>query len=525
MSFINIDYFVFIAIGVILYYALPKRCQWVVLLAMSYVYYLSFNVKAVVFILFTTIVVYLAARLMDSMEAKQKEYLAANKETLDKETKKAYKAATKRRKKIVLIVTMVVNFGILCFVKGANFVLENVNHLTGSNYNMLKILVPLGISYYTFMVVGYLLDVYWGKVQAEKNPFKFALFVSFFPQILQGPIGRFDRLSHQFYEGHKFDLEQIQYGLQRIFWGFFKKLVIADRAAVYVNEVLVNNYANYDGIVVLGGLLMWSIQLYADFSGGIDMVIGSAQLFGIKLDENFRQPYFSKSIGEFWRRWHITLGTWMKDYIFYPFSLSKTFSNMSKFFKKLFGKQVGTAIPIGLADLLIFFIVGIWHGFSWKCVAYGMYNGIILAFSAVAKPAYKKGLELCHINGEGKAWGLFMMLRTFILVNIGWYFDMPVSLSASATLIRNTFNNFTFSVFGSGIFTGMGLKVRDYAIIFAGCVIIFIVSVLKEKGVHIRKAVADKPLLVRWVLYLALVFAPILFGYTEATSGFLYAQF
>ncbi len=525
MSFITIDFFAFIIFGVLLYYILPKKCQWVVLLVLSYVYYLSFKVQAVFFILFTTLATYGAALWMDAMEGRSKEYLAANKGTLDKEAKKAYKSATKKHKKIVLILAMVVNFGILVFVKGANFAIQNVNLMTGGSHKLLNILVPLGISYYTFMVVGYMLDVYWGKVKAERNPFKLALFVSFFPQILQGPIGRYDRLAPQLFQPHKFDLRQLQFGLQRVFWGFFKKLVIADRAGVYVNEVLVNSYQDYNGIVVIGGLIMWSIQLYADFSGGIDIVIGVAEMFGIKLDENFRQPYFSKSIGEFWRRWHITLGTWMKDYVFYPFSLSKAFSGMSKFFKKLFGKQTGQAIPIGIADLLIFFIVGIWHGFSWKCIAYGMYNGVILAFSAVAKPLYKKCLAALHINGEGKGWGLFMMLRTFILVNIGWYFDMPVDLSASLTLMGNTFKGFTFSVFGSGVFTGMGLKVYDYLMILLGCVVIFVVSLMQEKGVHIREAVAAKPLPLRWILYLALVFAPIVVGYTGSTSGFLYAQF
>lgn len=232
-----------------------------------------------------------------------------------------------------MLAAVVLDFGLLAFVKYTNFFIENINGIIGNRINAIDILVPLGISFYTFQSVSYVIDVYWGKVKAERNPFKFALFVSFFPQIMQGPIGRFDKLAPQFFAPHKFDLTRIEYGLQRIFWGFFKKLILADRTAGYVNNVFVNNYQAFNGFYVIVAVLMYCVELYADFSGGMDIVIGTAEMFGITMDENFKRPFFSKSIGEFWRRWHVTLGEWMKDYIFYPFSLSKAFNKIGKFTK------------------------------------------------------------------------------------------------------------------------------------------------------------------------------------------------
>ena len=369
MSFINMEYFLFIAVGIILYYVMPKRIQWVVLLVMSYAYYLSFKVEAVVYMIFTTLVTFAAGLIIERVDSKGKVWLAENKETITREEKKSFKEKIKAKKKLVMLIAVVLDFGLLAFVKYTNFFIENINGLIGNRISAVDILVPLGISFYTFQSVSYVLDVYWGKVKPERNPFKFALFVSFFPQIMQGPIGRFGTLAPQLLAPHKFNLTQIEFGLQRIFWGFFKKLILADRTSVYVYEVFVNNYQAYNGLYIIVGLLMYTVQLYADFSGGMDIVIGTAQMFGIEMDENFKRPFFSKSIGEFWRRWHITLGTWMKDYIFYPFSLSKVFNKIGKFTKDKFGKNVGQTIPICLANLLIFFIVGVWHGAAWKYIA------------------------------------------------------------------------------------------------------------------------------------------------------------
>jgi D-alanyl-lipoteichoic acid acyltransferase DltB (MBOAT superfamily) len=367
-------------------------------------------------------------------------------------------------------------------------------------------------------------DVYQGKYRSENNIFKFALFVSFFPQLMQGPIGRFDRLGHQLYEGHDFNLKNVQFGLQRVGWGVAKKVILADRVAPLVNNIF-TYWESYSGFHYLLAVLMYSVQLYMDFSGGIDIVIGVAEMFGIKMDENFRQPYFSKSIGEFWRRWHITLGTWMKDYIFYPMSLSGWMHSFTKWSKKHFGNHVGKTLPICFSNIVIFFVVGVWHGAAWKYVIYGLYNGFIIAFSNMAEPLYKKGLEVCHINAKSKAWSVFQIIRTFILVNIGWYFDMAGSVSSALCMMKYSIFGMCSTQFTSEELLSLGMKAYDYAVVAVGCVIVFAVSLLIEKGVNIRESIAAKPLPVRWLIYYGCFALILIVGYSGNTGGFIYANF
>lgn len=292
------EFLIFVGIAVIGYYLIPKRFQWIWLLIFSYIYYASSGIKILFFLLYTTITTYGTGRLLDRVNHKE---LPRNE--------------AKSRKRRILIGCLLLNFGMLAVLKYTNFAIENVNAIFHAGISFQKLILPLGISFYTFQSMGYIIDVYWGKYEAEKNPFRFALFVSFFPQLLQGPIGRFDRLARQLYEQHSFDLLKAQYALQLMLWGFFKKLVLADRAAVVVNQVF-QNYTQYSGVTNIVAVLMYSIQLYMDFSGGMDVVMGVAALFGVELDQNFKRPYFATSITDFWHRWHITLGTWMKDYLF-----------------------------------------------------------------------------------------------------------------------------------------------------------------------------------------------------------------
>lgn len=531
MSFISPGFLTFLFIGVIIYYIIPKKMQWIWLLVISYFYYLCSGIDTVFFILVTTASTFIGGILLENTSTKSEEYIKANKAEISRDEKKQLKAITKKRKRRITAAVLILNFGILAFLKYFNFAYENVNVFinkilgTDSSITTFHLLLPLGISFYTFQSMSYIIDIYQGKYKAERNIFKFGLFVSFFPQILQGPIGRYNRLAHQFFEEHHFELKKIQFGLQLILWGFFKKIVIADRAAVISNKIF-NNPGVYEGIPVIFGVLAYCIQLYGDFSGGMDIVMGVAELFGIKLDQNFRQPFFSRSISEFWRRWHITLGTWMKDYIFYPFSLSKAMNKFGKFSKKKFGNTIGRVLPVCLADLLIFFIVGIWHGAAWKFIVYGMYNGVIIALSSLLEPVYAKMFQITHINANCKTWKVIQIIRTFILVNIGWYFDNADSFMTALHLMVNSARSFTFRSLTDGSLLKLGVNMRGIIILAVGCLIIFVVSVLKEMHVDIREAVAAKPLVVRWVLYLALVMVIPLFGNIAANvGGFIYAQF
>lgn len=508
MSLISLKFLLFVFAAVAGYYLIPKKYQWIWLLLFSYLYYISSSVKIVFFLLFTTLTTYGAGIRLE---------LTARSET--------EKKIADKKKRRILVCTLCLNFGMLAVLKYTNFAIENINMIFGSSIAMKTLILPLGISFYTFQSMGYIMDVYWGRCKAERNPFRFALFVSFFPQLLQGPIGRFGRLAQQFYEPHEFDLVRIQYGVQRVLWGFFKKMVLADRAAVVVNQVF-QNYNDYTGITVIIAVLCYSVQLYADFSGGIDVVTGVASMFGISLDENFKRPFFAVSITDFWHRWHITLGTWMKDYVFYPLSLSKGMGRFGKWAKKVFGKKTGRLLPVCAANIVVFLVVGIWHGAAWKFIVYGLYNGSIIALSSLLAPAFKKAFEITHINSKSRGWHLFQIIRTFLLVNISWYFDMGVSLTAAFVMIKNTVVNFNLQVLTDGTLLTLGLDKLDYIQLGAGCAVLFGISVLQERGVRIRESLAQKPLILRWSVYLALMFSLPLFGYIAVgEGGFIYAQF
>ena len=502
------EFLIFVGIAVIGYYLIPKRFQWIWLLIFSYIYYASSGIKILFFLLYTTITTYGTGRLLDRVNHKE---LPRNE--------------AKSRKRRILIGCLLLNFGMLAVLKYTNFAIENVNAIFHAGISFQKLILPLGISFYTFQSMGYIIDVYWGKYEAEKNPFRFALFVSFFPQLLQGPIGRFDRLARQLYEQHSFDLLKAQYALQLMLWGFFKKLVLADRAAVVVNQVF-QNYTQYSGVTNIVAVLMYSIQLYMDFSGGMDVVMGVAALFGVELDQNFKRPYFATSITDFWHRWHITLGTWMKDYIFYPVSLSKWMGKFGKWSKKAFGKKTGRVVPICVANIIVFLVVGIWHGAAWKYIAYGLCNGLIIAISSLLAPLYRKGFEKFHINPKSGAWHVVQILRTFLLVNISWYFDMAVSLSAAFAMMKSTVTGFSLATLTDGSLMMLGLDKLDYMILAMGCLVVFLISFLKEKGIQIRESLGRKPLVIRWAVYGMLVFGIPMFGYVMTTTGgFIYAQF
>lgn len=532
MSFTTVSWVLFLAAGLLIYYLLPgraRRFQWTVLLGMSFFYLATYSIRGLELLFLTIIGTYVGGLALGHFNTVEKQTVAANKEQWSRGERREYRAGMKKKKKRVLVLLMLYVFGILAVIKYTGFVLENVNALLAAfglgSVPIPTILLPLGISFYTFQSASYLIDLYNGKIEAEKNFGKMALFICFFPQLMQGPIGRYDRLAPQLYAQRAFSLDNLEYGLVRMAWGLFKKMVLADRAALITGKVFAQGVGNYHGFQIIVGILMYSIQLYADFSGGIDIVIGAAQMFGITMDENFRQPYFSTSISDFWRRWHITLGTWMKDYIFYPFSLSKGMAKLGKWAGKRLGR-FGRGLPIALGDLLVFFVVGIWHGAAWKYIIYGLYNGGIMAFSSFMAPAYRSAMGKLHIKPKSRGWHCFQIIRTFILVQISWYFDIPNNLSEGILALRLSASGLSLSQFVNGDILGLGLGPLDYLVLLFGCLVIFFVSLYKERTGHsVRAALAQKPLVLRWTLYLLLLICTLLFGWARQTCGFIYANF
>ncbi|MFG6382772.1 MAG: MBOAT family protein [Lachnospiraceae bacterium] len=510
MSLISMEFLLFVFLAVVGYYWIPQKFQWIWLLIFSYIYYISGGLQVTSFLVFTTITTYLGGVFLEKISEKNME-----------------KQKAKKKKKQILISVLLLNFGVLGVLKYTNFAIGTVNTLFGAEFNTLQFLLPLGISFYTFQSMGYILDIYWERTTAEHNLFRFALFVSFFPQILQGPIGRFSKLGTQLFEAHSLHSEEIEQGILRIFWGYFKKMVLADNAVIFVNAIF-DAPDVYDGLAIIG-VLAYSIQLYCDFSGGMDVVIGIAKLFGITLDENFKRPYFAISITDFWHRWHITLGTWMKDYVFYPVSLSGWMKHFSKFSKKLFGKQIGRTLPICLANLIVFLVVGIWHGAAWKFIIYGLYNGLIIAFSGLMAPNYRKWKQKLHIVEDNKGFHFFQIVRTFILVNISWFFDMAKDVPTALLMMKHAITKCNlYQIFEIKIGEASGTKYTLVAIlvILFGCLAVFIVSFLEESGKDIAVFFARQHWLVKCAVYVGLILLlPALGQPAGEAGGFIYAQF
>ncbi len=512
MSLVSMEFLLFVVFAAAGYYLIPKKYQWVWLLAFSYLYYMSGGIKITFFLLFSTITTYTGGRFLE----------LAGKNGTDKK-------AVKRKKKGILISILMLNFGMLGILKYTNFAIHTINDLFHTGYGDMNLLLPLGISFYTFQSMGYILDVYWGRCEAEKNLGKFALFVSFFPQILQGPIGRYSKLAKQLYAEHDFSARDTELGIQRILWGFFKKMVIADNAVIFVDAIF-GQPELYNGLSIVG-VLAYSVQLYCDFSGGMDVVIGIARIFGIQLDENFKRPFFAVSITDFWHRWHITLGTWMKDYVFYPVSLSGWMNRFSKLAKKVLGKQMGRTLPICIANLIVFFLVGIWHGAAWKFIAYGMYNGIIIAFSGLMAPVYRKWKKHLHINDKSAGFHLFQIMRTFLLVNISWFFDRGADIHTALVMMKNAVTHFDLrQIVDPGIQIGdaggMTYTLVALTVIIAGCLAVFSVSVLQEQGTEVGEVIQKRCPAVRIALYVIIFFVlPALGQPSGAAGGFIYAQF
>jgi len=530
MLFTSYDFLGFAAALLLIYYIIPKRAQWPLLLAASYVFYYIAGPEYFFYILTTTLTVYLTALFVENIEKNTKAYLKEHKEELSKEEKKNYKDGQKQKKLIPLVICILINLGILAVVKYADFFISNINGIIGQSGNgqglsFLSLAVPLGISFYTFQSIGYLVDVYRGAVVAQKNFFKLALFVSFFPQLIQGPIGRYGELSQTLYSPHKFDAKAVSYGLQRVLWGYFKKLVIADRVLIAVST-MTGDPSRYTGAYSLVIMLLYTVQLYADFTGGIDITIGLAEALGIRMSENFIRPYFSKSLKEYWRRWHISMCSWFRDYLFYPVSVSKPMQKLTKFSKKRFGDKIGRRLPVYLSTGIVWFSTGLWHGASWNFIVWGMCNWAILMISEELEPLYKR-FHGRFAFGSSFLYRAFQVLRTFALVCALNLFDCYSSISETVRVFFSVFSATNWKVLWDGSLLKLGLGRLDYVIILAGVGIMLSVSLLQRRE-SVRDIISRRPYPIRFVVWYGLFLIVLLmgaYGIGYDASQFIYNQF
>lgn len=506
----------------LLYTVFPKKYKWTVLLAASYFYYIAASrLWLVVFILLTTLSVYIGAIWLDKIN----DLFSSVKKVLDRDAKKEFKAKILWQKKMVVILILLINIGILAFLKYFNFFADVLNitifHHINMNIPMLKLFLPLGISFYTLQAVSYVIDVYRGKYKADRNIGRVALFLTFFPTIVEGPIARYDQVAHQLYEGHEFHYINLTQGAQLILWGMFKKIVIADRANMLVNFVF-NDHQKFSGLSVIIAIVFYTIQLYTEFSGAMDIVRGSAQLFSVNLPENFKQPFFAKSINEFWQRWHITLGAWLRDYVFYSVSLSNPFKKFNHFARNHFNEYLSKLLPATTALFFVWICNGLWHGASIKYVMYGMYYYIIMVIGMFMEPIFHKIMDKLHLKHEMKLFRVFQILRTVVIVNFGMLIFRADNLSIAFDMFKSCFRNLTAQV------GYLGLSIQDISVIIIGTVIVFIVGIFREKGFHIRESVAKWNIVPRWTFYIVGLFIVIIFGaYGRGYDivSFIYAQF
>jgi len=519
----------FLGGAVLAYYLTPLRRRWVVLLAASTVFYLISSRQLIVVLAATAAVVYWGARRIDGRKRAYQEKKAA----LEKEERRQLKADTDRRNSRTLAAVCVVAFGVLFFTKYFNFVGSNLNLLfrtmgLSAAVPALRLMMPLGISFYTLSAVSYLVDVSQGTCRAQENYWKLLAFLMFFPVITEGPISRYGQLGEQVAQGHSFDYRQFCFGAQLIVWGLFQKVVLADRLDRCVGN-LFDHYQSYSGGIIALAILLYTFQIYMDFAGCVDIARGSAELFGIHLAQNFTQPFFAVSVNDFWRRWHITLGAWLRDYIFYPISLSRSFQTLSKNSRKHLNAYYAATLPALAALLAVWFGNGVWHGAEWKYIVYGLYYYAITALGMLLEPAFVRLLALLHLSREQAGYRVFQMLRTFVFVNLGMMIFRAANLHAAWGMFLALFQNG-----GNGgetvaqILTKEGLPAGQAAIVAAGAVLVMIADVLKERGVPLRERIADRPLPVRWSIYLAAVVLVIVagaYGPGFGTVDFIYAQF
>ncbi len=512
MLFTSYQFIIFLIFVFLLFYCAPKKCQTFVLLLASYCFYLFADDGYLIYILITTGVTFLVAGKLSAIRQKEK-------------------TNVKAKQKPWLFLGLGITLGLLCVFKYTNFTIHNINKIISvfketRQIAYVNILLPIGISFYTFQCVGYLVDVYRGKYAAEKNILRFALFVSFFPQLIQGPISRYDELSKSLFEEKNFDKNVVCSGLQRILWGYFKKLVIADRILIAVNTII-RSPEQYQGAYVLIGALFYAAELYADFTGGIDITIGIGEVFGVRIAENFRQPFLSKSVKEYWTRWHISMGTWFRDYVFYPVSVSRPIKKLTAFSKKHFGKKVGKKLPVYVASFIVWFLTGLWHGASWNFIAWGLGNFLLITLSEESKPLFER-FHSRFPKVKNRIWfSVFQIIRTILLMSCLRMFDCYRNITETVWMFGSIFTKWDGRIFYNGSLLKIGLSATDYVILLIGIILMFAVSLEQRKGsvrAKIRMFSPMKRFFVWYGLFLAiLMFGAYGIGYD--VTQFIYNQF
>lgn len=505
MLFNSTGFLVFFPVVALVYFLVPQKFRPAWLLAASYYFYMSWNPRYAVLIAATTLCTWAAGWALDAGRQGQSGAQEQN-------------AARRIKRRWVLLGSLVFSLGILFFFKYFNFFAENLNALlrvAGAQARMpvLDLVLPVGISFYTFQALGYVIDVWRGETRAEKNLLYYALFISFFPQLVAGPIERSKNLLHQIRAEQVFEPQRVLDGLLLMGWGFIEKVVLADRIAILVNEVY-NNYQSYTGLQIALATVLFAFQIYCDFAGYSDIAVGAARVMGFKLMKNFQSPYYATTVGDFWRRWHISLTTWFRDYVYIPLGGNRCSS--WKWCRNL---------------LVTFALSGLWHGASWNFVIWGLLNGlyqVIGRFTGPVRAAVKQGL---HIPEKSWLWRVLQGVMTFLLVDFAWMFFRANGAGAAFGMIGHAIENTGLSVLlhpGSLLEAcSIGMRKKEFAVMLLGLAGLMLVDYVRPR-VDLKAALRKKHIVVRYCVYYAMIFTILIFGVYGPVydpSAFIYFQF
>lgn len=504
--------FLFLPLSLLAYQLTPQKKRWITLIILNYLFFWTISGKLVLYLIGITLFTHYIGVCLSMVKIQSKAAVSG----LTREESIIVKKIYKDKEKIILAGGIFALLMVLACLKYYNFFIVNINRflsLFGSSVLLENhtFLVPIGISFYTLQAIGYMVDVYWGKIEAQPHLGKVALFLGFFPQIMEGPISMYNQTAEILWEGNSIKQENLSAGSVRILWGLFKKMIIADRLYILVQEIF-ENCENYHGVMILVAAIAYTVQLYMEFSGCMDIILGSGRMFGIMLPKNFRQPFVSKNAAEFWRRWHITLGIWFKTYIFYPVSVSSVVKKWNKFGKAHLGKYVTKLGVSAMALFPVWLCNGLWHGARWSYIFYGMYYFVILLTGIAIEPVRDKLIELLHLNEQAFFFRVIQILKTWIIIFTGELFFRANSLQNGIKMFQNMFRNFDLQKLWDGTLLTFGLDCADYYVVIAGCIVVAVVGMIKERNLLGEDGIQKLCFPVRWSIYYGLIFAVLILG-------------
>lgn len=494
MLFNSISFIIYFPIVVFIYFVIPKKIRYIWLLLASYFFYMCWNAKYAVLLLYSTAVTYFSGLLIDRCDRK---------------------GQPEKQKKLFVALSFILNLSILFLFKYFDFAVDNINFILAKcNLQIITpgfdLLLPVGISFYIFQALSYTMDIYRKEIYVERNFLKYALFVSFFPQLVAGPIERSKNLLRQIGKENTFSYENFRRGLLIMLWGYFQKIVIADRIGLLVDTVY-NNVGNYEGCYYLLASVLFAIQIYCDFSGYSLIAVGAAKVMGFDLMENFNCPYYAKTVAEFWRRWHISLTSWFRDYLYIP----------------LGGNRKGTARKY-LNILIVFLVSGLWHGAQWTYVIWGGLNGLFQIIGSILMPFRKKAGEFLGVKEESFGHKFLKVCVTFVLVDFAWIFFRAASIQDAFHIIKSIITVHNPWIFLDNSIYSLGLSQKQFHLLLFSLLVLVIADWLKYKKVNVLDKLLEQNIWCRWTVYITGILFVLIFGIwgnAYEAQAFVYFQF